>query len=222
MLARWSTVLVLAGCGGAESVAETPAPVTNAPVVAPAPIEEPEPGFVAADPELPEGPWVAEPVAQADAPRVLMTAWSSADNREWCAAIVPAETGDARARRARFEGGWAVEFDARGLAGVRPNGRACDRCGRGAFGVAGTAVRVDDEDPAEAETRQWRDGSWMRLEEPTDEETPHASGHVATLRIRGQGCLYQVWSFVSDEHLEGLVSSLRFIATPASEEAAAP
>jgi hypothetical protein len=209
----WWIAILLAGCGSAGPESETlveppPAPST----AAPAPIEEPEPGFVAADPELPEGPWTADPVAPAEAPRVLVTAWSTADNRDWCAAIVPTETAGARPRRARFEGGWAVEFDARGLAGVRPNGRACESCGRGAFGIAGTAARVDDEDPMEAEVRRWRDGSWMRLEESTDEETTHASGHVATLRIRGQECLYQVWSFVSDEHLEGLVASLRFIA----------
>lgn len=163
--------------------------------------------------ELPDAPWNAEAVAAQSVPRELITAWNTAENRDWCAPLAVRDVSGARARRARYNGGWAVEFDKRGLPGITPGGRACTRCGRGAFGIAGTGLMTDEEDPTEAEEHVMRDGSRVRIEVGEDEEGQPSDAHgvVATIKINGQGCVYQVWSFGGDEHLQELLRDLRFV-----------
>lgn len=159
-------------------------------------------------------PWSAEPVASTDVPDALVHAWATAENREWCAPLALGTAGrGVSARRADYHGGWAVEFDKRGMPGVSRSGQACTDCGRGAFGIAGTAVLVDQEDPMEAEERTLADGSRVRIETSVDEADHEegAEGSVATLKIRGQDCVYQVWSFSGDAHLEELLEDLRFV-----------
>jgi len=160
-------------------------------------------------------PWSAEPVGTEEAPNELLAAWQGAENREWCAPLAPTSYIEGtRIRRADYAGGWAVEFDKQGMPGMTRNGRACTNCGRSAFGIAGTAIEVDDEDPMEAEERTLADGSRVRYEPSVDEadlEDGDAAGTVATLKIRGQDCVYQVWSFSGEEHLQGLIEDLRFV-----------
>jgi hypothetical protein len=163
-------------------------------------------------PALPDAPWQRERVARGAVPQELVAAWQRSENRDWCAPVAPRTLDGSSARTADYEGGWAIEFDREGLPGVARNGQACDNCGRGAFGVAGTAVRVDDEDPTEAEERAFRDGSRVRLETSFDEESAESpTANVATIKIAGQDCVYQVWSFVGEEHLEELIQTLRFV-----------
>ena len=65
----------------------------------------------------------------------------------------------------------------------------------------------------EAEEVTLADGSVVRFESSADQEDIEdgTAGHVATLKIQGQECVYQVWSFAGDEHLEELVRGLRFV-----------
>ncbi|MBW2461594.1 MAG: hypothetical protein JRH11_08095 [Deltaproteobacteria bacterium] len=165
-------------------------------------------------------PWSAEPVATSDVPGALVRAWASAENREWCAPLTLGTAGrGVPVRRADYHGGWAVEFDKRGMPGVDRSGQACTDCGRGAYGIAGTAVMVDQEDPLEAEERTLADGSRVRIETSVDEADLEegAEGSVATLKIRGQECVYQVWSFSGDAHLQELLEDLRFVGSDDGE-----
>jgi len=214
----WAAVLLLGGCGilGSEEETTTATAAASTGYERPAVVTE-WPDGDAVDPAvlaaLPEAPWQAEPIAGESAPGELLSAWIEADNRDWCAPIAPAELSSAEARPAYYSGGWAVEFDVSGLPGIGADGAPCARCGRGAFGIAGTALMVDDEDPMEAEEHGFRDGSHVRIEAPVgdEEEDVGLVGHVATLKIQGQDCVYQVWSLVGDEHLEELVGRLRFV-----------
>jgi hypothetical protein len=214
-----SALILLAACGGATTV-------TTAGTTADSATYESSPlASVDVDienGELPDGwaesreaPWSADPVSSDDAPSELLAAWRGADNREQCAPLAPTSYMEgARIRRANYAGGWAVEFDKQGMPGMTRNGRACTDCGRAAYGIAGTAIDVDDEDPMEAEERTLADGSRVRYEVSVDEadaDDGSAVGTVATLKIRGQNCVYQVWSFSGDEHLEGLIEDLRFV-----------
>ena len=155
---------------------------------------------------LPAAPWSAEPLAT-DAAPVLVEAWARADNRASCAPIAPASLGAASGARARvssmIEGGWAVEFDRRGMPGMTRRGATCARCGRGVFGVAGTAMVTDElpDDPSPS----FADGSHVEVEPPAEGESVAA----ATITVRGQGCVYQVWSFLGEDHLRQLVDGLR-------------
>ncbi len=151
---------------------------------------------------LPPAPWTEGRVAPGEAPAVVM-AWATAENRTWCAPLAPAPVNGAAARASDLDGGWVVEFDQEGMPGVGADGEPCEDCGRAVFGVAGTAMGVDEM--LEAPAPSFADGSAVEV---VDEGVA-----AATVAIRGQGCVYQVWSFLGREHLEGLLGQLRFVDT---------
>jgi hypothetical protein len=149
----------------------------------------------------PPAPWSTARLGWEDAPAVYREAWSAAENRARCAPIALVRSAvhpNASPRRAQFSGGWAVAYDLPGQ--------------RSAYGVAGTGVDVDgpayDGFPS---TIRWADGSFADygLEGGT------GPNYLAYLTIDGQGCLYNIWSALGEEHLEGLLTNLRFISTAA-------
>lgn len=227
---RYSALAVLVtanmmwiGCGGAASGASTPSSseaaahasiaetleaVTSgdeAPLAAPSPVE------TAA---LPDAPWAEAPLGAQAVPAPLVSAWEHAENRAQCAPIVPTALGAAEGARARvgeLEGGWAVEFDRRGMPGLTREGETCARCGRGVFGIAGTNLIPEDlvteDSDADMPAPTFADGSHLSVEPPAEGEDVAA----AVITVRGQGCVYQVWSFLGEEHVRELVGSLRLV-----------
>lgn len=144
-------------------------------------------------------PW-SEPALPADSvPAVYPTEWRKADNRATCALIAPAALGNgngATPRAATFSGGWAVAYDLPGM--------------RSAFGVAGTGVSsAEPSYDAWPEHIEWDDGSRADY----GPEGGAGPDQLAYLRIEGQDCLYNVWSKLDVEHLEQLLSLLRFVDT---------
>lgn len=139
--------------------------------------------------DLPPAPWTQARIATAWIPGEALATWANAENRTWCAPLAP-ET-DAAVRASTLDGGWVFEFDAEGEA---------------SFGVAGTAMGVDEmiEEPTPA----FADGSATDIVE----EEGIAS---ATIAIRGQSCVYQVWSTQGAAHLEQMLGTLRFVDVPA-------
>lgn len=157
---------------------------------------------------LPAAPWADGELAIDAAPAALLTAWNDAENREWCAPVVPRGVTAAPARATTVAGGWALEFDERGARGMRADGRACARCGRASYGVAGTAMSTDelaDVDTDAMPAPSFDDGSTAQL-------TAEDGVAAATITIQGQGCVYQVWSFLGEDHLRTLVDDLRFVS----------
>jgi hypothetical protein len=148
---------------------------------------------------------------------VLVAEWSQAENKSSCAALAPdtlgTEGSGATVRRASFSGGWAVAWDRPGLPGTAAGGNPCTNCGRSAFGVAGTGLTGDTPDQVKALTnnwpnsREWSDGSRAGYG-PEGGTGPRL---LAQLYVQGQGCLYNVWSSVSQSHLELLLDHLRFV-----------
>jgi hypothetical protein len=136
-------------------------------------------------------------LSSADVPPFYADEWRKAENRATCAAIAPAELGageGAIPRRANFAGGWAVAYDLPGK--------------RSAFGVAGTGSKAAEPSYSEWEfSKEWSDGSTAGY----GLEGGSGPGYLAYVRIRGQECLYNVWSNISREHLELLLESLRFV-----------
>jgi hypothetical protein len=145
-------------------------------------------------------PWYQPALAADSVPAAYLAAWREAPNRESCALIAFAEHGEprARARPARFSGGWGVAFDT-------PTERS-------AFGVAGTGTDANAPDMyADWPYGQaWADGSSAGY----GPEGGTGPNHLAYLRIAGQRCLYNVWSRGTREHLEELLSQLRFVDMP--------
>lgn len=142
-------------------------------------------------------PWSGERLRPSQVPDVYLTEWSRADNADRCALVAPASTDAAATpRSAEFGGGWGVAYDL-------PDQRS-------AFGVAGTGVEPSDATYDDWPWRmEWRDGSRAGYG-PEGGSGPRL---LAYLRIDGQACLYNVWSHLGRDHLEGLLRSLRFVAT---------
>lgn len=190
------------------SVTPLPSVATPAAPVASATLAEPAPSAA-----LPAAPWTDAPLSPQEVPPSLLAAWRRADNRAWCAPVAPrALRGDmdARLRRGtKVDGGWSVEFDRAGAPGLAPDGHSCPRCGRGTFGIVGAALTPDEAFGPELVALSFQDGSRMTIERPAAEGEPAS----ATLAIAGQGCVYQVWSFLGEEHLRGLIDALRFVET---------
>lgn len=223
----------LLGCGASASVAPAmraqagdaaeAAPSASEDTLAQADAEVAAPIAVIDPSTLPIAPWAEAPLATREAPRPLMSAWERAANRDWCAPIAPRSFGaaaGARARTSELEGGWAVEFDQRGMPGVARDGATCATCGRGVFGIAGTGMTpeelIDVDSDAAAPAASFRDGSHAELEVSEGEQVA-----AATITVSGQGCVYQVWSFLGQQHVEELVRELRFVELPQARRAAA-
>ena len=146
----------------------------------------------------PPAPWSHSTLARDAVPSVLLEEWGEAENRATCAPLAPAALGDwdmAVPRAATFSGGWAVAWDL-------PEARS-------AFGIAGTGVSASEPAYADWPYRiDWSDGSsaGYGLEGGDGEKW------LAYLRVHGQDCLYNVWSHVGREHLESLLSELRYVS----------
>ncbi|MGE0788581.1 MAG: hypothetical protein AB7S26_23120 [Sandaracinaceae bacterium] len=215
-----SSILVLCACGGSTSA--TPAAhaalpegarASALPALPEAPFEA-QVAEAATRSDLPSAPWATPPIASEAAPGAVLAAWRDAENRSVCAPIAPIATGAADGAEARvstlIEGGWAVEFDRRGMPGMSERGAECRRCGRGVFGVAGTRMSPDElvmEESADESGPTFADGSQLVVDPPADGESIAS----ATLTVRGQGCVYQVWSHLGEEHVRELVSALRVV-----------
>jgi hypothetical protein len=155
-------------------------------------------------------PWAMDTVRREAAPQVLTDAWTSAENKRWCSALVPtdlgAATGEATPRIAVFDGGWGVAWDLPSGPGQTADGEDCADCGRSAFGIAGTAAVRDAQLVArQADALVWSDGSVAGFEAGAQT----ARRQVATVVVAGQGCAYEVWSNLGDAHLRRLITSLR-------------
>lgn len=168
---------------------------------------------------LPAAPWAAAPLPTDAVPGALLRAWATADNRAVCAPIALATAGEARARVSEMiEGGWAVEFDQAGSPGIGESGDTCARCGRGTFGIAGTAMEPDGlaGEDADAMAPSFADGSHLAVEPPAEGEQVAA----AMITMSDQGCVYQVWSFLGEAHVRELVAGVRRIDVAAQPLAA--
>jgi hypothetical protein len=152
------------------------------------------------EPLLPLAPWSAPALDSASIAAPYLEAWRTAENRASCALLAftesaPGRAGaEATARTARFGGGWGVAWDLPEL--------------RSAWGVAGTGTEPGpntyDDWPYR---REWRDGSSAGY----GPEGGTGPKQLAYLEVTGQGCLYNVWSRLGRDHLEGLLEGLRYV-----------
>ena len=175
--------------------------------------------------EIPGGmaPWSAAPLPQSAVPQHLFEDWNGSANRTWCSALYPADPAllgsTALSRSADFGGGWAVAWDLPDGPGRSATNGYCPDCGRSAFGVAGVAAtgRVDDLSIWPNQIA-WDDGS--RAGYGLEGLAAPGSGapELSYVVVDGQGCLYNVWSFLGEEHLRSLLDSLRFVEGMQADE----
>lgn len=136
-------------------------------------------------------------IAKNNIPKTYQTQWRKAENRQTCAPLVlPTKAAshlqNAKIRSASFHGGWAIAYDL-------PNKRS-------AYGIAGAGVAGSLEDVKRwPQYHIWNDGSGVGwgLQGDTGPD------YLAYVYLHNQGCLYNVWSKVSETHLINLLNDLR-------------
>jgi hypothetical protein len=142
--------------------------------------------------------------------QVAMEEWNQAANKSAARLVLPADLAlspIAIPRRSNVPGGWGVEWDDSGRPGVLPNGTFCETCGRAVAGVVALGANADKPAVLRSPiTVQWNDGSAAGYSGSRTDNR-----FVATLFVTGQGHAYQVWSYVSQRHLEYVISQLRYV-----------
>ncbi len=192
-----TTVVAAADATTTSTVATT----TSTTVDLPAPVDL-EPG------------WVEPQLLQSDVPKILTEQWSAAENRSWCSALFPVDAEslapDAAIRSAYFGGGWAVAWDLPVGPGRAASGEYCPDCGRGAYGIAGTGGSAwGDEADGWPSVVEMSDGSKVGYGIEGDASPDSGAPMLAHLLVKEEGCLYNVWSFLGEEHLLDLLGRLR-------------
>lgn len=207
-----ATVLAVSAC---ERTHQEPAPVTPQTQAA---VDEAAPR--AAPPPTPGPSLAASPSAEPSlvAEALVIGEWERAENRQACAPLSFASTGQARGapRPAAFGGGWGVAFDLPNL--------------RSAYGVAGPGPAAADRVPPEAHRQRLRE-QWPYFRELGALPEPSFAGYgiegaaayprgntsgrgmnsLAYVRVDGQQCTYNVWSRLGRAHLELLLDALRMV-----------
>ena len=161
--------------------------------VGPSPDAAPAPAIAAIE----AAPWSGARLAADATLGPYAEQWRKAKNRALCASVAPVDLAGhdtAKPRAANFSGGWAVAYDEPGM--------------RSAFGIAGSdadAGRASDS--IWLDSIEWTDGSVASygLEGGT------GPGHLAYIEIKGQGCLYNVWSKHGADHVVALIERLRWV-----------
>lgn len=207
-------LLVAAACGDSGGTVATEAPVPLAPTTVAATTAAPETTVAPVVAQAAAPPWGAAPLATGDVPDVLGVQWEGSELREFCSALYPGLplTEDAAIRSANFGDGWAVAWDLPDGPGRLPSGEYCEDCGRGAFGVAGaTGPAIGDETEVWAQRLDWSDGSKAGYGFEGFGDGSQGEPLLMYLLIADEGCLYNVWSFLGEDHLLGLVAGLRFV-----------
>ena len=206
-----TVVIAAAACGHQEALPTSTAPtgVTSLAPTTVVPIDDTVP------PGLAAAPWSVPPLPAEAAPSILKEQWDAAGNKGFCAALYPADANDLAAdavvRSADFGAdAWGIAWDRPEGPGRDEAGAFCEDCGRGAFGIAGSAELAPDGAVAGWPNRlEWSDGSVAGYGTEGLVETDAA--HFANLSIQGQGCIYNAWSYLGEDHLLALIDELRFV-----------
>jgi hypothetical protein len=157
-------------------------------------------------------PWIGPPIGSGNERVFAIKEWISSNNSSSVRLVLPAATslsGQSTIRSADFGGDWALAWDDPGQPGSLANGADCSDCGRSVMGVASGSVGVSDATRGPIVV-QWNDGSAVSYGASFSPD-PASTRYTAFLYIAGQASGYQIWSSIGQEHLEYLISELRFV-----------
>lgn len=163
-------------------------------------------------PQIPSSgppPWSAASLNLGDLSDVYRLEWAEAGEPTACPFLAFADLGPQAAqaviRRAENHGEMLVVWDNPDGPGHGRSSEPCDDCGRGVVGIGTFQGDYHATGPA---TIAWDDGSFVNIA-----VLPWAYGISARLKPAGSNCIYQLWSHISREHVEFLISQLRLVET---------
>lgn len=155
-------------------------------------------------------PWSQPPIDGGPARAVALAIWQESGNRDRARLLLPADTlltPETTTRPARIDEGWAVAWDSPGLPGLTARGERCSTCGRGVMGIAAIdLIPNPSRVRASPVVMEWNDGGLAGLGNLPDE-----GRWIADILLPGQQASYQLWTYVGRDHLDYLVSQLRYV-----------
>jgi hypothetical protein len=166
-------------------------------------------------------PWAGGAIGRDAVPEVALAEYDKSGMGPDCPLMTFADLGEAAGaipRRADFgEGQWATAWDSQGFPGVEASGVPCPDCGRGALGIASVLDPGDPivDDEGASTSMAFDDGSTVAIfdGDPVTEDNDGIQRYAATVRMPGNVCVYSLWSYLSLEHLEFLITNLRTVET---------
>ena len=188
---RLAALIALAACSGGQPNGEGDEP--SAPVAV---IESASEDYMAenSEPSLPPSPFTKTVVTNKISPAYL-DEWQKAANRHTCAIIAlpndaVSQHKGAKAHRVDAAGGWAVAYDLPDL--------------DSAYGIPGMGMKADAASQWHNKLT-WDDSSTAGFG-LVNGDSPN---YQANVHVAGQECDYNVWSAISEEHLEQMLNDLR-------------
>lgn len=209
----FALMVAVAGCGAAPESFDQPDTGTSTPasiVITTTSITTP----ITVPPRGATMPWDEPGLAISVVPAVLIEQWNAAENRQWCSALFPEDSttlaAEALIRSANFGGGWAVAWDLPAGPGRHATGEYCADCGRGAYGIAGIgSPAVGTETDRWPTTIDYADGSKLGYGYEGDAAADSGAPLLAYLLVQDEGCSYNIWSFLGEDHLLDMIDQLR-------------
>ena len=146
-------------------------------------------------------PWNAHPaLKRSEVSKVYRQQWLRAPSRRQCGLLAlatrdPAHYPDAKSRKANFSGGWGVAYDLVSQRGMYF---------RSAYGVANAGTSSDKVMPW-GEKMRYRDGSLVSY----GREGGNPAGKWLAYLYLPNGCFYNIWSGIGEDHLLEMIQGLR-------------
>ena len=146
-------------------------------------------------------PWDAHPaLKRSEVSKVYRQQWLRAPSRRQCGLLALATHDlahypDAKSRKANFSGGWGVAYDLVSKRGMYF---------RSAYGVANAGTSSDKVMPW-GEKMRYRDGSLVSY----GREGGNPAGKWLAYLYLPNGCFYNIWSGIGEDHLLEMIQGLR-------------
>jgi hypothetical protein len=217
---------------GQPATTEAPAPTDGGSAAAAAEQQREEPGPATPPPPSsltidPTPPWSAAPLTAAEA-AAAVEAWNGDPYARECPALAPDDLGEGAGATPRvtdrgLPGSWWVEYDLPGAPGEADIQLPSADAGRATFFISATIGEPGYEFPVTEESinswpnvHHWSDGSsvgWGVAGRGALQETnpDWPTEWLAYMELEGSRCMYQVGSYLSEEHLVFLLGHLRFV-----------
>jgi hypothetical protein len=168
---------------------------------------------------FPEPPWDAPPLSSSDTPGILIDAWSRSPKKNACPAMTFVDPGvgeGGQPRQTDIGGLWAVAWDKPGSPGMLADGYESPTAGRSTFGIAGVEAFPADPNVRSPNRLRWNDDSVAnlgssKLGEGYGEPQGENVHWNADVQISRNMCHYTIWTYLGREHLDFLLTQLRFV-----------
>lgn len=149
-------------------------------------------------------PWQKPAISYKSISPIYQQEWKKSPTKKTCPILAlsnrhSAQMPTAKSRRAIFFGGWAVAYDLSKYRGKKL---------RSAYGVANSDMMIKKSDFHHWQQQiNYSDGSFVTY----GREGDFPDGKWLAYILLPNGCFYNVWSQIDEDHLVEIINGLRFV-----------